>query len=538
MAIPVPYYEFKKQTRSVREWTAILNACSKVVAAAESNFDNPVSQIRLRVDWLSKALSHYVSSAGFCRRFKYKDASVQHDCVNYKSFIDGFPQFPYLSGPAGSVNHPAWFQARYRFFEPGLGDYTGQIGGHAPSAEKANFTSNLTKGLVTEPIEAVFNSSTVSTITAMLWPDSGDFEDSNAKPFIDLAEAVSDGKFPLGEVPDAKETYKRMSSAYKNKGLAHAITESIDFGANLWLWSTLVIEPVVSSAVALSSSVQANDDAIEGYNRKAENDEWIKGKSIRLFKDRYNCFAPDPIEPLTIEKSYETPSNLGYIGTYGSSFFRINPSKIKNEANAMIVYRLGSLNGNLLKSSGMQLGQFFNRLSSSIDTVFHNLLPLSFVGDWFTSRFTGVLDLKDKVYMPVAEYKIIVSYKFDLSLEVEARGFMRSTQINRYYRRYTYMPWVFFRGPEWISYAGNLPVEYYLRPMYYKAVLADQHEVKVNDLYLETHTYYKRQVYINPERRVNFDDGLQITCFEYTKEDPLNTGKSITLGALLWGALN
>jgi hypothetical protein len=534
-SVPFPFYQFAKQTRTVTEWSLIYRAGIKSVAAARgSKFE--LEQIGLRMSWLKKALAKGPKG---CKALQNRSPREQHHVIAQVSTLDSWPIGPHentfsATTAAGSktlnmnVGNFSYYGYHYRFWEPPIAiPYTGDVRSVTDTPKQLLFKGQLSEDLVSTPLSIITDQNTIGTVTAMLWPDSGDFEDLNAKPLVDIAEMVSDGQYPLGPPPSPEDAYNRI----KNNALTDinfaAIRKTIDFAANAWLWKTLVLEPIVSSVAGLATSVKANDNAVESFKKEALKGDWMQGKKLRLFEDISKCLGTN----LSYDESKSHFTTVGVFLNfeYASADMAVNVKVEKAEANATFVYKLSEFDGNMMNTSGMLLSSFFNRLSSGFDEIFYNLIPLSFVYGWFRTDISGELNLNNKIYMPVSDWKLTLSYSLKTKLEMTESAMLKaSTHHKRYKNRDApvYPPII----------QPYKPIDYWGGNYYYRYV-----DTQVAPLYqqaVEEVTYYRRIVYDRPTRRTDFSSGVGIQCLDVTPNDPLDTGKSITLGALIWSFLS
>lgn len=526
---PYPYYIFAKKVRTVKEWRLLLKAGAKVKREISFN----AKHIDRIYDQLMERLANY----GPCRPTKPRSVDKQHNVTNMVSTTLGNIAPKYVINGPYSVQNAAWDVFGYRSAEL-FGTFVGDLG----NGPYYIFDQTMRNKCINEPMAAVFSNNTVETITAMLWPSSGDFEDIGSTPLIDIAEAVSDGVFPLGPPPDPVEAHKRLSTHAMDDKILRSIKETVDFAADTYLWTTLVLEPVIQSAIGLAASVEANDKAIDAYNKRAQSGQWHQGKNLRLFKGASKCFGAWD------SYAYDPP------GGPSEPFYLVEHQMEYNnfDANASFYYKLNEVDAAIMNTSGMRLGQFFNRMSTSMHDVFHNIVPLSFVYDWFSSNYSGLLNLENKVYMPVDDWKLILSYNLDMSIKTSGTTRVRVVK----YRRDTGSrtkncydePAIWISGSvstvmvdeDWV-----LPDDYCVNAGYYKYqyryVMIDDNTVEDLEETTEQYKYYHRQVFLKPVRRTVFDGAttyatLGIDCLAMDKDKPLeDTGKQITLGALIWG---
>lgn len=529
--VPYPYYNFVEKTRSVKEWRLLMSAGQSVLDELPERY--PRAHILKVLGWLKSRLKRY----GKCRVIKPQSAHIQHGVTHWKSVIDKIIPTGYYTheGGAWSVPYVSNGHYGYRAFEI-ESNYVGETGDGPNIAA----TETLNINLVNKPQSVLFSNDTVSTVAAMLWPASGDMEDIGSTPLIDLGEAVSDGVFPLGPPPNAVDAHERMVKNAMNDDIWKSLTNVVDFAADSYLWATLVFEPVIQSAIGLSVSVKANDKAIDAYTSLAKSNKWQQGKSLRLFgrdpAQAGDCLGVPPVMIHNVENTSYT----------GSIIHSIDRKKI--EGNASMVYKLSEFDAAQMNTSGMRLSQFFNRLSVSLDTVVHNVLPLSFVFDWFSSEYAGILNLKDKIYLPVSDWKLTMSYNF--AVDIESNSVTNALYYTRELWDYTpasnhwmygYVPesWVFVRYDTGLNHfedTSDIYIPNGTKYWVYKNIENQTLEVQ-RDKTVETHRFYRRLVFDKPLRRTDFSNGeVGIECFDTTKGPLEDTGKMVTLGALLWGA--
>lgn len=522
--MPYPFYNFKKNSRSVKEWRHLLSIGNSLMRENKS-FNIP------RVQKMLKALERKLAKYGPCKPLKVRDSNIQHECDHVKVEFSG--NIPVSGAKVTSTT----FTGETLLIDNNLYQYTafnspvasGQVGkiGNGYYHTSDTFNSQMTSALFSGPLGAITQSNALSTLTAMLWPSSADFEDIQSKPFIDVAEAVSDSTFPLGEPPNPVDAHARMVKSAMSENDFRFVKEAIDFGANSYLWATLVIEPIVSSAIGLAASVKANDMAIEAYTQKAKSGKWHQGKNIRFLgenlEETIDCFGAP-------REWHFTRDTNAWIE---SADWEVTYKKL--EANASFYYKLDIFDAAAMNSSGVRIGSFLQRMSSDFHTVLHNILPLSFVYDWFSSEYTGILDLKDKVYMPIDDYKLTISYNLDLGVNVKTNTTSIAQAWDKYYNDPPFINMAFMSTDVWAG--SEKPVEYK------RVFIANGDALRGNEHENETterHRYYTRKVY-KPLRRQDFSDGdLGIECFSNFNVDALDgeLGKQITLGALLWGPIS
>jgi hypothetical protein len=565
--VPYPYYKFVKKTRTVKAWRLEISAGTSVLGSLPQDFKGATGEIELRLKWIKDILKKY----GPCRLIPPRSASVQHPVYHWKSEISSQPVIGVLAPPfkEGDYAYVTNNFYKHRFIEMDHENYDDSLPHNdATSHYLVGAWNSIMSGYcVTTPVNTVFDPKTVETVTAMLWPSSDDFENIKANPLIDLAEMAADMQFPLGPPPNAAEAHKRMVDKCLSDNIFGSITEVVDFAANAHLWTTLVLAPVVQGAVGLATSVEANDKAIEAYNKMAQTEKWQQGKSVRLFGRN----------PKTAATCFGAPANLNYSQPFGNSglahTLNLNLEYKKFTAQASMYYLLNKQDAVMMNTSGQRLGQFFNRLSSSLDTVLHNIIPLSFVYDWFTSEYSGVLDLKDKVYMPVSAWKVTMSYNLDVEVGIDATtvngGFtiIETLKYWEYTLVDTYPNHPVLKGKYFTKvFTGNtvdsVTTKYYSgwTPPFGTTIVTivagsqtvpndkakwlvrefgEFKDVELKFEGQEKHTYYQREVFENPARRTNFESNdYGIACFDFSKPEAFeDTGKNITLAAIIWGLI-
>lgn len=543
--VPYPYYTFVKKTLSVRNWRMILSSGSKVVRSTRKE-KLAHDEVALRMEWLIAALKR----EGKCRPIKHRQVERQNDCTHFLSKRDTgehpgpgvvqtdyvSPDWPYYGG--GSFVDLASQNYKFRFWEPpGQSDfYVGESNTYVYTDQTAEFVNRLSRDTVTDPMSALFSSEAVATLTAMLWPDSGDFNEIGAQPLVDIAEAVSEGTI-LGPPPNPGEAYTSiMNNALSNEKI-NALRDLVDFSANAWLWTTLVVSPVVQSAMALCASVQANDDAIEKFQSAAKAGNWIQGKSLRVYNGLEDCdIDTDHSESWSTDSTWS-----GEVTRSSQVNYEIDVHKM--EGNALFSYKLDQSDADLMNTSGVRIGHFLQRLSTDVTELAWNIVPLSFVVDWFTSEFTGRLDLRSKIYMPVADWKLTLSHSVKVFSVINGYSMLRETSVVKY----RWQDGWFGAPGDWVVDDSHVlldhcPDTYYktVSGVLYKYVPVQQHFSEKQTDITEEYKYYHRQVYNKPIRRSNesiatADSTFGLPCFNNIKPDPLDMGKAVTLGALLWG---
>lgn len=548
--IPYPYYKFVQKTRSVKEWRLVLSAGDSVLEKIPTHMQLLAPQMSEKIKWLRDRLFKY----GPCRPTKPREANIQNVCWHWSSEIQHPVSEGFLTGQTYTwVERPLITNGKFhhRSIEPPYEQYNDAHPKGAPLDVEAGSRNTIFESARLQALDALGGTTQVATLTAMLWPASGDFEEIGSTPLVDLTEMASDMAFPLGPPPSPKDAHSRMVEKCMSDDIFGTITESVDFAANSYLWTTLVLEPVVQGAIGLAAAVEANDKAIDAYTNQAKQNKWIQGKSLRVFGKR----PGDAVE------CFNFPKESVYTQTYGSDESgRLTQTFDfkKFSGNAMLVYKLDEFDAALMNTSGKRLGQFFNRLSVSLDTVKHNLIPLSFVYDWFTSEYTGALNLKDKVYMPIADWKLVTSLNYEVEIASEyytifPEGYYYARDVEwkvhwqtglltgekKYFngRNIWYYSFCWNEKPNLTIKSGSQTEPNY-NAMWTEFDPPVHKHQRTEGSNTEIHKFYYRRVFNRPARRTNFDGELGIQCFDHTKYGALDdTGKQVTLAAIIWGLI-
>ena len=533
--VPFPFYNFKVQKRPVKEWLHILEAGEETMKDLYSelgseHFEEAIPEVLKRIKWLKSILEKFRN----CKKLLVERPRPQHYAKHLKYVIDSpvLREHVDITWPQAMGTVPiSYCSYKTSLFQPptfALNGFTipgPSNNGYCWDAEDR--VGMLQQALYIGPFFELISTPSVGVLTAMLWPDSGDFADVASKPLIDIAEAASDATFPLGDPPDPLEAGQRMTNSLKYGTKLDALREIIDFSTNALLWKQLVVGPLYSSAVGLAASVKANDLAIDKYTSAANSGRWIQGKKLRLWGEdatrTYVNFGGHA-EILPIDRS-------------NSSWFKQQTYDIqvdKCEANAYFTYKLAPDDAVLLNTSKMRLGQFFNRLASSVDSVLHNVTTLSFVVDWFTSEYTGQLDLKDKVYMPVSDWNLTLSQHTAFDLKGVCTT-MAHVTLCEYWVKESWENEYTLIDTRWL--AGDLYDTFYWTYPREKLVptgskfLQPGHRDESN----ESHEIYERFVYNKPVRDTVTPPSEAIPHLEVNKSP--TAGQLFTLGALIWGFL-
>lgn len=545
-SVPYPYYKFKKKSRTVREWRLLISAAMQVTTHINDSHMHKHMAKKL------KFLSDRLKRIGKCRPRKHKPNSIQNECIHWLSEISGFDgdvKVSYPLTPTAYEDHVLNQHYRYRAIEQNslaaIG-FTGPLG----SGDPAGLTALIHEKVLIGPLLRIKTLESQQALTSMLWPSSDDFASRDASPLVDLAEAASDGVFPLGPPPSATEAHGKMVKNVLDDKMLSALKESIDFAANSWLWTTLVLQPVISSAVGLAASVKANDILIDTYNDQVKDGKWHQGKNIRVYGKDPDAVAQCMGAPTELEYTVGTPvaptahySSLKHIFHYKTW-----------STNASLVYKLDDVAAAHMNSSGMRLSSFFNRISTDLDKVLYNIVPLSFVTDWFTTEYSGKLNLEDKIYMPLSDWKLILSYHVDLELESQHAMYVWNSRVSRVFRTSystdcanptSYVPPLLYRTiyetrpytgktTEYVgkkSYCLNTPAGWGMSEVTNVELLENKSEGTI----YEHVGLYRRFVYkVTPAQSVDNYKSI-VPCFDTEKYEPLSGGQQITMAALLWG---
>lgn len=512
---------FEKHTRSLREWREIAKTfLSLVDEGVISSKRTP--EIYSKGYYLVRKLNKYRKCICGRLRPKMRPPEVQHACTHRKyewdkpaDFIVDEPMWPGVPYTWTSIN--TQYMGRYNIANETQHElntpenplisrpddysvYTDWV-----ATARRNLTSDIAIELLNKK----------STLAAVLWPSSTDFNPAgydNAQPLVDVAEAVSDGTI-LGTPPSpvqAAQLIEDMSGVTMKS--IDRLRQTVDFASNTWLWWQLVARPVYSAAVSLGGAVAANDARVEAINSTIWDEKWIQGRSLRVHdKSAETCW-------LSVPKTFSRE----YVGSRVSEAFTEEVGVDELESNAQFIYKLGL--DNLVTSSGQQLGMFFNSLSTSLEEVMYNLMPLSFVIDWFTKDYSGQLDVKSKTYMNVTSSKLILSVKSRVYFKRRwtAKSSLIYAQLHTQFpgcSGYTWAPQYHFNKT-----IDDLPD---LGPCYGYYLLGSWNMDRDEET-THAYKYYWRNFVVDPPN----SPYESIKC-QVTSSTP-NFGQGITLGALIW----
>lgn len=395
--INYPYFTFKKQTMHILAWLHILKVLDKLNTMV--NLKRDVPQIYRRYMWLRKILADYKRrKLRAIRNLNHPDG--QHSAFHTKGEVlyDESRTATFSRDPNQSRTNVSDI-ARYHTVNLSYiyAPYHNANGGsQGIDSDFEILQKRVWKNFATDPINHV--SDRVGSMALWLWPGADDFlsENDRAQPAVDLAEALADGSL-IGEPPNVSSF---LNQEHTVVGLMH---KSIKFSANSLLWYKLVIEPVVSSAVALSASIVSNDIIMDNLLKSSKEGKWFQGKARPYFKD-----------------------SSGFVTDFGSNIYKREDCAVTDSVDDVIKYpnmkAFGQMRYKLSyidmlymhDSSAARMGLYFNQLSTSLREVMHNVVPLSFVFDWFSSRVSLVQNLQKKVLVPVEDWAITSSVKAEM----------------------------------------------------------------------------------------------------------------------------
>lgn len=535
--IPYPFYIFKKKSRTVKEWKLLLEAGSKVRKELRSSFGldrylEVLDQIEIRIQWLIERLKPFKT----CESLVVNKIRMPND-VQSLDFSSQPVNVSTVSADVSdyiiSTGSPTLGAYVHSLSDPPAGIMRGltiqgtPVDSYDPPNE--DIVNSIHNALFYGPVNELVAQDTLNNLTAMLWPSSADYAEENSKPLIDLAEGLSDASFPLGDPPSPSEALDKFNNVLPDSRLS-AFREIIDFSANALLWNNLVVGPLISSAQGFSTSVKANDLAIDKFTKAAKSGRWIQGKNLRLWGENPMATAiAFGLSPTGYSDNTESDTWIKKLK------YDITVDAL--EANASLIYKVSIEDAWNMNSSKMRLSQFFNRLASSFDAVLHELIPLSFVVDWFTSDYTGELNLDQKVYMPLDDWKLIVSHKCQYDIRGEPSASHKYSAGGLWIKEsweteYTY--W----GPKNVP--GHLPIgedHWFSYPR--EKVIPTSHNTipstQVPSSY-ETCEYYHRMVYNKPDYTLGIQDPKVVIPHLETQKSP-TAGQLFTLGALIWGQI-
>ena len=524
--VPFIDLKFEFQTRTLKEWREIRSVFLKLVSEGIIS-GSKCPEVYTKGMYMVRKVNKYNDRV--CGKPYYRSSRLQRPVLHSKYewdrepvFRNDIPIFPHLTSIYRWTSIDTQHIAHHNIAETGSLPLTGPENpffNFPPTLQYySDWVAEKKSDFCADPINTLEGQ--VGTLAAIMWPSPEDLtDDDTASPLIDVAEAVSDGTI-LGTPPSPTDATRILTerSGVDSKYLAtlDKLSESISFAVNSWLWWQLAARPVYSSMVALSASVKANDNRIAKLNDLATSSKWVQGKSRRIYSDASkDCFGS--------EDSFYMPGTDGRVIDSATETVAVEHF----EANASFVYQLGL--DNLVVGSGQQLSLFFNSLSTSLADVAYNLVPMSFVFDWFSHRYSGPIDLSSKTYMNVRESKLTFSHKSILSFKREytascsvivarACGWPISSNI-RCFKNYVGNPTYFFNVTELPPTGSCLEYE----------VLGESN-LSIDETTTMRYERYDRRVIDNPTRNY-----VGIPCQDILSEP--STGQLVTLGALVWSNL-
>jgi hypothetical protein len=504
---------YTTQSRTLAEWREISIVFNQLVAKGVITRKLTPDIYRVGV-YMNRRLHKFGKLV--CGQPHFRSAREQHPVDHVKYSWDGAQDF-IVNEPLLGTNIS--FTSLHTYYTPEKFIFWSGVPVDAPSipylirpsgySNYGGWTNDIRSKYMDDPWTQL--NSEARNIASMLWPDAQELVDNTAKPLVDVAEAVVDGTI-LGTPPSATDAAPILMDAKRQKYI-ESLASSIDFAANSWLWAKLVLQPVLSSASSLLASVQANDNRILKLNSLIRRGEWIQGRHMRLHSNISCLQMEDYVPPFFLEKTTKYVHETLH-ETYD---FR------KYETNANFAYKLST--ESMVTSSAQQLGLFFQTLSSDLTNVAWNLVPLSFVVDWFTNNYSGQLSLDEKVYIPVAESKLSISQKIDMEV---VREYKAVSSVTKYI-------WKGYDGC-YPTYESGVKLAWNGEPLllpggWYTCldtITVGFGSLDIDKKYIHRYERYRRSVHTN----LTPSQSASVHC--RTNDTNLTTGQSITLGALIW----
>lgn len=546
VVLPHPRYEFKMKTRTVKEWKMVLLAGSRVVSAPQ--MPKSVASFWRHYRKLHRVISRYNCSATSAIR----SAGVQHSVTHFKTTIqeppvnsgqitwDYYgPKTLYSGFSDNAYGHRLLEFSHY--FDSNGSLLTGTHGGMSINSRHYTKVNNARLHIEHTYFQDPFTEliSSVPHLTAMLWPDTDDMTNiPRFNPLGTAAELAVDG-FPLAQTPEVFEPAKDL---LEHESAYNTINTVMDTAANAQLFTALVAVPLMMSGASMLTAISANDNIIESYQKIANRNLWIQGKSRRLYSRPTEKYNFDNIVTSTYFDSLA--NEVSPAGRWQAEF------EIRmNEANASFYYRPSFKTSSELDTSAKRLGLFFNQMSISLESLMYNLIPFSFVMDWFSNHFSEQMELQDKVYLEIDDWKLTLSHKILSSCTMTEA----TTSLQAFYNPATYCKGLWYYNtepaPRYVSWKRpsvnghrngigtppGLPPPYFLNFNYW-------YEYPTVSLYSEnrpspvhgnqeTHDMYRRVVF---ERPLRSSDPVVPAFISESDIKPPNSSQALTGLALLW----
>ena len=348
-----------------------------------------------------------------------------------------------------------------------------------------------------------------------LWPSTDSVrrkDDSRSQLFVTAAEAISDGTL-LGETPNIKDIYN------KHNTYAKSLKSIVDFAANTHLWVNLVIRPLMAEISALTGLVPMLDRILDDVIKMSKADKWIQGDTRPYFKeypmDDMKClisYQKEKVYNASLDDIIKDTTDYPMAEAYGQLWY-----KLDHNALSVAAY-----------TTRGRLALGLSDMSTSLSTVAYELIPFSFVYDYFDKTYQRSLAIRNKVFIPLDDYKLGTSIKYRVETE---RKFYGSRKV---YKQYVYKLDRSTRPYQWVY----VRTAYYLRkppPTFstgdYKFVTDDNPEEKSISGVVSYETIRK---YVRFYSRPKYDINAPVPPASLTTPNPEQT---LTLGALLWSIL-
>lgn len=162
------------------------------------------------------------------------------------------------------------------------------------------------------------------------------------------------------------------------------------------------ILPLISGIYDLARQAERVSRLVDHWNKAYYNDEYVDGQGFRFY---------DRVEMLEHPIISNTVWNWDRIesGSYHRFFFNGSRSFEKCTGHVKTRFKIPPFDG------VKELGLLLNTVTNSIDSVRHEILPFSWLYDYFFDLKKKTLDLQNRTILPVSEVELSYTHAFTLT---------------------------------------------------------------------------------------------------------------------------
>ena len=293
--------------------------------------------------------------------------NVQHSCYNFKWDASVIPPSGFLDAPdyKWDLLNSYYFAKYSRVHRMGYNDVS-----LASQIDEAN----------TLRMSAAYWTQNLNDVVHEAWPTL-----ENLSAPVDALELYREG------IPGKPTTFNpRMNKPENLRNVA----------AGSWLTYNFGIAPLIGGILDIARSLKRLELAIEQWNTAYSNNEWVDGQSFTV----YNAVEHMQSSVIPETDFFINAKNVSNSNSYVDYFIKGGRSFIKCEGHIKIRYKVQYIDA-LTK-----LSLFVNQYTASISSIAWELLPFSWLFDYFSDLQSYKHNLQNRTMIPVSSVEATYSH--------------------------------------------------------------------------------------------------------------------------------